>query len=129
MTIFKLKLLKIIIKYLEVSFLRGEFSDFVWLKEVKKCESKSFTTWAMLIKMIFEVDPLVCPDCGGEMKIISIIDRHQKDVVRDILECVGLWHESSPPPLVPLVSQLKNAEREFEEEVVLDEHYFDNLCG
>jgi hypothetical protein len=43
---------------------------------------KSRATWAMLIKMIFEVDPLVCPECGGEMKIVSIIDRHQKDVPR-----------------------------------------------
>ncbi len=87
------------------------------------------STNLMLIKMIFEVDPLVCPECGGEMKNICIIDRHQKDVlkhnfnnenkfsvsliVHDILECCGLWHESSPPKLVPLVFQLKNAEREF----------------
>ncbi len=44
--------------------------------EAKKCDNKSLATWAMLIKMIFEVDPLVCPECGGEMKIVSIIDRH-----------------------------------------------------
>ena len=90
---------------------------------------KSRATWAMLIKMIFEVDPLVCPECGGEMKIISIIDRHQKDVVHDILECVGLWHESSPPPLVSLHSQLARVKDEFEEDVVLDENFFDNNCA
>jgi hypothetical protein len=83
----------------------------------------------MLIKMIFEVDLLVCPECGDEMKIVSIIDRHQKDVVHDILECVGLWHESSPPKLIPLLSQLVQSKEEFGEEVVLDENYFDNLCG
>ncbi len=83
----------------------------------------------MLIKIIFEVDPLVCSECGGEMKIISIVDRHQKDVVHDILEYVGLWHESSPPKLVPLVSQLIQGKQEFDEEVVLDEHYLDDLCG
>jgi hypothetical protein len=90
---------------------------------------KSRATWAMLIKMIFEVDPLVCPECGGEMKIVSIIARHQKDVVRDILECVGLWHESSPPKLVHLLSQLSRVKDEFEEEVVLDENFFDNNCA
>ncbi|MDI6795122.1 MAG: IS91 family transposase, partial [bacterium] len=25
--------------------------------------------WAGLIKKIFEINPLVCPDCGGHMKI------------------------------------------------------------
>ncbi|OGS37535.1 MAG: hypothetical protein A2293_12825 [Elusimicrobia bacterium RIFOXYB2_FULL_49_7] len=27
--------------------------------------------WAALIKMVYEVDPLICPKCGGTMKIIS----------------------------------------------------------
>ena len=31
-------------------------------------------TWAMLIKAVFEVDPLKCPKCGGTMKIISFIE-------------------------------------------------------
>lgn len=35
----------------------------------KKCRM----TWAMLIKAVFEVDPLKCPTCGGTMKIISFI--------------------------------------------------------
>ena len=26
-----------------------------------------------MIKRVYEVDPLVCPDCGGEMKIIAFI--------------------------------------------------------
>jgi len=29
--------------------------------------------WARLIRRVFEVDPLVCPTCGGEMRIISVI--------------------------------------------------------
>lgn len=33
--------------------------------ESEKCDNKSLATWAMLIKMIFEVDMLVCPDCAG----------------------------------------------------------------
>ncbi|MEJ2024325.1 MAG: transposase [Deltaproteobacteria bacterium] len=32
--------------------------------------------WAQLIKRIYEVDPLVCPSCGGEMKVIAFITRH-----------------------------------------------------
>lgn len=30
-------------------------------------------TWRACIKKIWEVDPLACPNCGGQMKIISFI--------------------------------------------------------
>lgn len=29
--------------------------------------------WAQLVRRVYEVDPLVCPRCGGEMRIISVI--------------------------------------------------------
>jgi len=32
--------------------------------------------WSQLIKRVYEVDPLVCPSCGGEMKIIAFIVDH-----------------------------------------------------
>jgi hypothetical protein len=35
----------------------------------------SVSTWAMLIKRVYEVDPLQCPCCGGQMKIVSFIER------------------------------------------------------
>jgi hypothetical protein len=34
-------------------------------------------SWAQLIKRIYEVDPLVCPSCGAEMKVIAFIIDHQ----------------------------------------------------
>ncbi len=40
-------------------------------------------SWAQLIKRIYEVDPLVCPSCGSEMKVIAFITEH--DVVDKIL--------------------------------------------
>jgi hypothetical protein len=40
-------------------------------------------SWAQLIKRIYEVDPLVCPTCGSEMKVIALITEH--DVVDAIL--------------------------------------------
>ncbi len=33
--------------------------------------------WARLIRRVYEVDPLVCPSCGGEMRIISVILEHR----------------------------------------------------
>ncbi len=34
---------------------------------------KSKATWARLIAKVFEIDPLTCPKCGSEMKILSVI--------------------------------------------------------
>ena len=45
----------------------------------------------MLIKRVYEVDPLACPCCGGQMKIISFIERCQADVIERILRHCGLW--------------------------------------
>jgi hypothetical protein len=44
--------------------------------------------WRECIKKIYEVDPLCCPNCGGEMKIISFITDQQ--VIRQILKHLGL---------------------------------------
>ena len=52
--------------------------------------------WAQLIRKVFEVDPLECPVCGGEMKVISII--YKQDVVQKILEHLNLWEQDLSPP-------------------------------
>ena len=51
----------------------------------------SVRTWAALIKRIFEVDPLECPQCGKQMKVISFIERRQQVVIERILRHCGLW--------------------------------------
>jgi len=54
------------------------------------------------IKKVWEVDPLECPRCHAEMKIISFITPSQPDVIQKILKHLGLWkerqEESRPPP-------------------------------
>ncbi len=40
--------------------------------------------WAHLIKRVFKTDPLVCPDCGGELRIISFIT--EPKIIRKILD-------------------------------------------
>jgi len=74
--------------------------------------------WAALIKCVYEamhracrgVDPLKCPKCGGEMRVISFIEKDA--VIEKILRrfevpdggrhC-GLWKEPPirPPPTAP----------------------------
>jgi len=55
--------------------------------------------WAMLIKRVYHADPLLCPRCGGTMKIIAFIEARQREVIRKILEHCGLWKD--PPPRAP----------------------------
>ena len=59
--------------------------------------------WAALIKQVYEVDPLSCPKCGKEMKIISFIEPDQTAVIEKILRHCGLWEEAPArdPPSVP----------------------------
>jgi hypothetical protein len=52
----------------------------------------------MLIKRVYEIDPLACPHCGGTMKVIAFIEPPQGAVVEKILRHCGLWHPSSPRP-------------------------------
>jgi len=44
-----------------------------------------------LIKKIWEADPLECPKCGGEMKVIALID--ERSVIEKILRHLGIWEE------------------------------------
>ena len=57
----------------------------------KTSRAGSVSTWAMLIKRVYEVNPLECHECGGAMKIISFIERRQQDVIERILRHCGLW--------------------------------------
>jgi hypothetical protein len=50
-------------------------------------------SWARLIKKVYEVDPLICPKCGHEMRVISIITDSYE--VNKILEY--LKRNNAPP--------------------------------
>lgn len=54
--------------------------------------------WARLLAKVYEVDPLVCPKCGAEMKVIAIIeDSHEvKRILRHLVK-IG----RSPPGFDP----------------------------
>jgi len=55
-------------------------------------------SWARLLRKILEVDPLLCPDCRVEMKIVSVITDPM--VVDAILQHVdeGKGHDPHAPP-------------------------------
>ena len=63
----------------------------------------------MLIKRVYEVDPLRCPKCGGQMKVVSFIELPQAEVIEAILKHCGLWQASAPPDVEDLVLELDAA--------------------
>ena len=54
--------------------------------------------WSYFIRKVYETDPLTCPKCQGEMRIVSFID--QPEVIKKILQHLGLWEESHAPQLI-----------------------------
>ena len=53
-------------------------------------------SWARLIQRIYEIDPLICPKCQGNMQVISVIE--DADVIRKILKHLDLWEVKARPP-------------------------------
>ena len=68
-------------------------SDDVTVLDVSDYDPPRLTskTWRQLIHKVWEVDPLICPRCGAEMKIIALIE--DPAVIRRILTYPGLWRE------------------------------------
>jgi hypothetical protein len=58
----------------------------------------------MWVKKIYEVDPLICPECVGPMRIISFIE--EEDVIGQILEHLKLWEDPEPRPLPAVPEQV-----------------------
>jgi hypothetical protein len=57
------------------------------------------SSWARLIKKVYEADALVCPRCGSPLKIISLID--SAPVIERILRHLKLWDRPERPPPRP----------------------------
>lgn len=62
-----------------------------------KKSSSSHYLWAILIARIYAVFPLVCPDCGGQMRIIVFI--REKPIIHEILNSIS--EPTKPPVLSP----------------------------
>jgi len=85
--------------------------------------SRNSQAWAMLIKRVYEVDPLCCPECGGQMKVISFIERNQREVIERILRHCGLWEgpiRTLAGPRGPPGSSEENLDEPRELQLVLD---------
>jgi len=59
--------------------------------------------WAEMIRKVYEVDPLLCPACGGQMSIISFIEDHK--VIDKIIAHLKLIFMAERPPHPHVVQQ------------------------
>jgi hypothetical protein len=67
-----------------------------------------------MIRKVYEVDPMVCPKCGGQMKVIALLT---DDVVIDrIINHLKLTFTAvkPPPPLIAFQEVLLAAEAAIE---------------
>ena len=53
--------------------------------------------WAEMIRKVYEVDPLLCPSCGGRMSVISFIEE-PKTIDRIIRHLELIFEAERPPP-------------------------------
>ena len=59
--------------------------------------------WAEMIRKVYEVDPLRCPQCGGQMRIIAFLTDHS--VVDRIINHLKLTFIADRPPPPHLLYQ------------------------
>jgi len=58
--------------------------------------------WAELLRRVYEVDPLLCPKCGSQIKVIAFITEPQ--VIRRIVDCLEKKGRTQRPPPVPVAT-------------------------
>jgi hypothetical protein len=62
-------------------------------EELRPIPSKG---WAEMIRKVYEVNPMVCPQCGGQMKVIAFLTDHA--VVDKIIDHLNLTLVAERPP-------------------------------
>jgi len=62
-------------------------------EELRRLPAKG---WAAMIRKVYEVDPMVCPRCGGAMKVVAFLTEHA--VVDRIIEHLKLAFVAAKPP-------------------------------
>ena len=107
---------------------RGERKKAVRLSAVadisppeERAPAHARANWARLIRKVYEVDPLLCPECGGVMKIIAFIE--DQDVIFRILSHLGMLEKDEDtaargPPEAMLDTAYSQIPPEYPEEFV-----------
>jgi hypothetical protein len=70
-------------------------------EEIPRLPSKG---WAEMIRKIYEVDPLICPRCGGRMRVVAFLTEYA--VVDRIIRHLELTFAAAKPPPAPAFEQV-----------------------
>ena len=70
--------------------------------------------WAMLMARIYEVFPLVCPQCGGELKIVAFLT--EADPIQRLLTYID--EPATPPRIAPARTPPDWLEADFDQPVL-----------
>jgi hypothetical protein len=85
----------------------GSFPLRIGEDELRRLPAKG---WAEMIRKVYEVDPMVCPQCGGTMKIIAFLtDYAMVDKIINYLKLTFVA-ERPPPPHIAYQELLMAAE-------------------
>jgi hypothetical protein len=52
--------------------------------------------WAEMLRKVYEMDPMICPRCGGRMKVVAFLTEHA--VVDRIIRHLELTFIAEKPP-------------------------------
>ncbi|MCX6577404.1 MAG: hypothetical protein NTV82_13560 [Candidatus Aminicenantes bacterium] len=52
--------------------------------------------WAAMIRKVYEIDPMICPQCGGVMKVVAFITDYR--AVDRIIDHLKLRFVAEKPP-------------------------------
>jgi hypothetical protein len=66
------------------------------LEEIPTAQAARRRSWAELIRRVHEVDPLICPKCGGEMRVVAFIT--EAPVIKRILDHLARRSRASRAP-------------------------------
>ena len=86
---------------------RGERAKLTTADDTEITESdyrREFTksSWAACVKRIYEIDPLECPKCKAQMRIIAFIqDEHS---IKNIMKAQGIPDFQAPPPILRFIN-------------------------
>jgi len=82
-------------------------------EELKPVPSKG---WAAMIRKVYEVDPMLCPRCGGRMKVVAFLT--EPAIVDRIIDHLRLTFVAERPPPSHVFEQvaLTAAEAGFEDQ-------------
>ncbi len=59
--------------------------------------ARASSSWAACIKRIYEINPLQCPRCKSEMRIIAFLQDTRE--INKLMESLGIEKYRSPPPI------------------------------